>query len=210
MRRTPEATALSLTILSRPISPVRRTCVPPQSSMEYAWPAWARWRLDAHGDDAHLIAVFLAEQRQRAFGDGFVGRHQMRLDGRVLQDHGVDPILDRADLLHASSASGARNRSGAGPGSTSEPFCATCVAQHLAQRLVQEMRRRMIGARRRAARMIDRRARPPRPASMRPSRPRRHAGTGRAASSACRRRRSARRLAPEMVPRSPTWPPDSA
>ena len=37
--------------------------------------------IDAHRHDAHLIAVFLAEQRQRAFGDGFVRRHQMRLDG---------------------------------------------------------------------------------------------------------------------------------
>ena len=44
-----------------------------------------------------------------------------------------------------------RSRSGA----TSEPFCATCVAQHLAQRLVQEVGGRVVGARRRAARVID-------------------------------------------------------
>ena len=55
--------------------------------------------VDAHRDDANLIAIFLAEQRQRAFGDGLVGRHQMRLDRSVLQDHGIDQILDRADLL---------------------------------------------------------------------------------------------------------------
>ena len=36
--------------------------------------------IDAHRDDANLIAIFLAEQRQRAFGDGLVRRHQMRLD----------------------------------------------------------------------------------------------------------------------------------
>ena len=36
MRRTPLATALSPFILNTPISPSRRTCVPPQSSTEYA------------------------------------------------------------------------------------------------------------------------------------------------------------------------------
>ena len=69
----------------------------------------------------------------------------------------------------AASSSGAmglvcekskRSRSGA----TSEPFCATCVAEHLAQGLVQEVGGGVVGARGRAARMIDDRARPHRPA----------------------------------------------
>ena len=47
-------------------------------------------------DDADLVAIFLAEQRQRALRDGLVRRHQMGLDRRVLQDHRVDQILDRA------------------------------------------------------------------------------------------------------------------
>ncbi len=40
-------------------------------------------------------------------------------------------------------------------GDTSEPFCATCRPEHLAQGLVQKMGGRVVGARRRAARMID-------------------------------------------------------
>src|SRR3546814_16261416 len=43
-----------------------------------------------HRDDAHFIAVFLAEQRHRAFGDRLVGGHQPRLDSVVLADICVD------------------------------------------------------------------------------------------------------------------------
>ena len=129
--------------------------------------------------------------------------------GCVLQDHGVDQILDRADLLMRHRLL-MREIESEPPGLDQRALLRHMRAQHLAERLVQEMRRRMMRARRRAARMIDRRARPPRPASARRSRPRRHAGTGRAASSACPRRRSARPWRPRCVPRSPTWPPDSA
>ena len=59
----PEATELSPTILNRPISPVRRTCVPPHSSTENGSPVVVAL-VAAHRDDAHLVAVFLAEQRR--------------------------------------------------------------------------------------------------------------------------------------------------
>ena len=55
-RRMPAATPVSETILKKPMSPVRSTCVPPQSS---------RGEL-AHADHAHLVAVLLAEERHRA------------------------------------------------------------------------------------------------------------------------------------------------
>ena len=60
------------------------------------------------------------------------------------------------------------------------------IAEHLPQRLVQQMRRRVVGADRRAARVIDlERQRSARPSAC-PARPCRHARTGRRPSSACR------------------------
>src|SRR5262249_18512238 len=49
---------------------------------------------DAHADDADLIAILLPEQSERALLDRRIGRHQMGLDHLVLQDHGVDQVLD--------------------------------------------------------------------------------------------------------------------
>ena len=91
----PTATALSPTILKKPMSPVRRTCVPPQSSTEYGRGAVAVVAILAHRDDAHLVAVFLAEQRHRAGVDRALGRHQPRRHLGVLADAGVDLGLDR-------------------------------------------------------------------------------------------------------------------
>ena len=63
MRRTPAATPLSVKPAMRPMSPVRLTWVPPHSSTDQ--PMVLPPPL-AHRDDAHLVAVFLAEQRARA------------------------------------------------------------------------------------------------------------------------------------------------
>ena len=81
MRRTPEATALSLDDLEQADiagAPHMRAAAE-LDGISVAGLALAV--AHAHRDDADLIAVFLAEQRQRAFGDGLVRRHQMRLDG---------------------------------------------------------------------------------------------------------------------------------
>ena len=67
-RRMPAATPPSATILKRPMSPVRCTCVPPQSS-----------RLRADVEHAHLVAVLLAEQHHRAELLRFVDRHDARV-----------------------------------------------------------------------------------------------------------------------------------
>ena len=154
MRRTPEATALSLTILSRPISPVRRDmgAAAQLDGISVAGPFAVG--VHAHDDDADLLAVFLAEQRQRALGDGLVGRHEMGLDRRVLHDHGVDQVLDPRGSRRGSSASGARNRIEP-PGLDQRALLRHMGAQHLAQRLMQQMGRRMMGAGRRAARMVN-------------------------------------------------------
>ena len=108
----------------------------------------------AHADDADLFAVFLAEQRKRALGDRLVGTHQMRLHRGVLQYHGVGKVLHRADLSR-------RHRPRMGeveaepPGLDQRALLRNVQPKHLAQRLVQEMRGGMIGARRGAAGMID-------------------------------------------------------
>ena len=52
----------------------------------------------AHGDDAHLVAIFLAEQRARAGCDRLVLRHHPRLDRRIVLH---DLIGDRLDARPA-------------------------------------------------------------------------------------------------------------
>ena len=80
----------------RPMSPVRLTCVPPQSSTDQ--PSVLPAAL-AHRDHAHLVAVFLAEQRARAGGDRVVDRHQPRRHRRILQHDVVGDVLDALQLL---------------------------------------------------------------------------------------------------------------
>ncbi len=107
----------------------------------------------AHADDAHLIAVFLAEQSERTLGDGLVGRHQVGLDGRVLEDHGVDQILHLADL-GAGHRFLMREVEAEPPRLDQRALLRHMLSEHLAERLVQQMRRRMVRAGRRAAGVI--------------------------------------------------------
>ncbi len=53
----------------------------------------------AHGEHAHLVAIFLAEQRFGAGRDRLVGRHQPRGGIGILADHGVDLGLDALQLF---------------------------------------------------------------------------------------------------------------
>ena len=102
MRRTPEATALSPVTEIRPISPVRRTWVPPHSSTDQPSAFWPCSRaLLAHRDHADLVAVFLAEQRARAGLAGVVDRHQPRGDLVILQHDVVGDILDAGEFFRA-------------------------------------------------------------------------------------------------------------
>ncbi len=78
-------------------------------------------RLLAHRDDAHLVAVFFAEQRARAGGACVVERHQARRDRRILQHEIVGDVLDLLDLLGASWAWDARSRSAAGRARPASP-----------------------------------------------------------------------------------------
>ncbi len=78
-----------------------------------------------HRDDAHLVAVFLAEQRARAGGPRVVERHQPRRHRRVLQHDSrwrcPRPARSPRAVIGLGCEKSKRSRSGA----TSEPFCAT-------------------------------------------------------------------------------------
>ena len=77
MRRTPEATALSPVTEIRPISPVRRTWVPPHNSDRPAERVAAVLAIGlTHRYHADLVAVLFAEQRACAGFAGVVHRHQ--------------------------------------------------------------------------------------------------------------------------------------
>ena len=52
-------------------------------------------------DDAHLVAVFLAEQRHRAGGDRFLRRSHLGRHRRVAADLLVDDPLDAIELARA-------------------------------------------------------------------------------------------------------------
>ena len=101
--------------------------------------------LAAHRDDPHLVAVFLAEERERSLGDGAVGGQQARAHRGVRPDALVDLGLDRLDVLCVNARGwlkSNRSRSGA----TSEPFCVTCSPETASQRFVQQVGDRMVGA----------------------------------------------------------------
>ena len=123
----------------------------------------------AHRHHAHLVAIFLAEQRAGAGVAGIVDRHQPRGDLVILQHHVVGDILDAAQFLrrdrlrmHEVEAQPIRRHQRAA--------LRDVVAEHLAQRLVQQMRRGMVGADRAAPARDRPRAAAPSPASACPAR----------------------------------------
>ena len=108
----------------------------------------------SHGDDPHLIAVFLAEKGAGAGLDRFFLRHQPCFDGRIVLNDLIGQRLDARKLLF-------RERLGMGEietqtfGRDERTLLRNMVAQNLTQRFMQNMRRGMIGARRAAPGVID-------------------------------------------------------
>ena len=105
----------------------------------------------AHGDDAHLVAIFLAEQRHGTLGNGGIDRHQPRGDRIVLQHDLVGHGLDLGNLV-------GRHRLVVGEveaqpvGLHQRALLRHMGAQRDAQRLVQQMGGRVM------ARLPERRA----------------------------------------------------
>ena len=79
---------LSETILKTPMSPVRRDV---RAAAEFLAEI-------GDGDDANLLAIFFAEQRHGAGGDGLIDRHHVGGDLRVAEDLLVDEALDFGDF----------------------------------------------------------------------------------------------------------------
>ncbi|MGY4377625.1 hypothetical protein ACVWZ3_005264 [Bradyrhizobium sp. i1.3.6] len=155
MRRTPEATALS---------PGQRD----QADVAGALHMGAAAELDgpaervgaalprgpAHRDDADLVAILFAEQRARAGLARFIDSHHACRDFVVLQHHVVGDVLDAGKLfrrdrlrMHEVETQTIRRDHRAALGDV--------VAEHLAQRLVDEMRCRMVRADRGTPAVID-------------------------------------------------------
>ena len=134
---------------------MRRTWVPPHNSTDQPSAFWPCSRaLLAHRHHADLVAVFFAEQRARAGLAGVVDRHQPRRDLVVFEHHLVGDVLDAGEFfrrdrlrMHEVEAQAIRRHQRAALGDV--------IAEHLPQRLMQQMRRRVMRADRRTARVID-------------------------------------------------------
>ena len=115
------------TILNRPISPVRRTCVPPHSSTEKPSALLAASRAPSSPIvTTRTSSPYFSPNSARApASHGDVGRHQARRDLGVLRQRALARPRSRAGPPASAAwlAKSKRRRSGA----TSEPFCVTCA-----------------------------------------------------------------------------------
>ena len=120
--------------------------MPPQSSTDQPSALLPRSRGPAaHRHHAHLVAVFFAEQRARAGLARVVHSHQPGGDLVILQHDVVGDVLDAAQLvrrdrllMHEVEPQPIRRDQRAALGDV--------IAEHLPQRLVQQMGRGVIGA----------------------------------------------------------------
>ena len=197
-RRTPAATPPSATILNRPMSPVRCTCVPPHSSR--LEPMSSTRTSSPYFSPNSIIAP--------SFCASSIGITRACV-ARVGQDLGVDDRLDLADLLvgHRRVVGEVEARA---LGVDQRALLLHVRAEHLAQRLVHQVRGAVVAHG------------PARAARRRPSRVERVADLDRAFDDAavvaehvgldlhaCPRR-ATRAVALRSSPVSPTWPPLSA
>ncbi len=106
-----------------------------------------------HRDDAHLLAVFLAEQRHRTQFDRGVRRHQPRRHLAVLAHTRIHLGLHPGDVL-AGQRSRLRDVEAQPVRRVQAALLRDMRTQPPAQRLVQQMRRRMVRADRGAPRVV--------------------------------------------------------
>ena len=204
MRRTPEATALSPITEIMPMSPRRFTWVPPHSSTDQP----SVLPLPAPIDTTRTSSPYFSPNSARAPA----ARASSTAISRVV----TSPFCSITSLAMSSMrrSSSARDRLRMRE-VEAQPLrrhqraaLRDVIAEHLAQRLVQQMRRRMVGADRRTARVIDLERQRSARLQCRPARPCRHARTGRRAFFCVSVTRK-RTPSPTSTPVSPTWPPDS-
>ena len=108
----------------------------------------------AHRHHPHLVAVFFAEQRLGAELAGLVDRQHPGLHRRVLADVGVDLQRDVLELLGRQRLVMAEIEPQP-VGRVERAALRDVFAQLLAQRLVEQVGRRMVGADRAPAQVVD-------------------------------------------------------
>ena len=185
MRRTPAATALSYTTFTGRYRRSRAHACRRKARRKSARALIAVARL-AHGNHAHFLAIFLAEQRHRTGLDGS-SRPSAALRRGFLADDRVDQVSTLASSSFEPPSDG-RNRSAASPDRPASPL-RDMRAKRLAQRLMQKMGCRMVGAGGRAPRLSTCRSTES-PTFSGPFSPRPYARRFSRASSAYRSRRS--------------------
>ena len=99
----------------------------------------------AHRYHADFVAILFAEQRACACFAGVIHRHQARGDLVILEHHVVGDVLDAGELfrrdrlrMHEVEAQAIRR--------DQRTALSDMIAEHLPQRLVQQMRRRVMRA----------------------------------------------------------------
>ena len=108
----------------------------------------------AHREYPHLVAVFLAKERHRAVLHRFVRRHEACLNGRILPDDAVDFRFRRRDFLPRHRLGVADIKAQFVRRDKRSLLC-DMLAQLVAQRCMQQVRCRMVGADARATFRID-------------------------------------------------------
>ena len=108
----------------------------------------------AHGYDAHLVAILLAEQGARPGFARIVHPHHAGDDLAVLQHDVVGDVLDALQFLRRDRL-GVREIEAQALRRDQRATLGNVIAEHEAQRLVQQMGRRMVGADRAAPGAID-------------------------------------------------------
>jgi hypothetical protein len=96
-------------------------------------------------EHAHFLAILFAEQRHGAGGNGVVGCHQAGGDRLVGADFRVHFGLDRGNVVRAERG-GMREVEPQAIGRDQRALLRDMRAQAVAQRLVQQVRGRMVGA----------------------------------------------------------------
>ena len=108
----------------------------------------------AHREHADFLAVLLAEQRHGAGGDRLFRRHEARVDRAVEANALVHLVLDLAQLFRGDRL-GVADVETQTIGRDQRALLRDVRAEMAAQRLVQQMRRRMMRAQLGAADRID-------------------------------------------------------
>ena len=137
MRRTPAATPPSATMTKQPMSPVALTCVPPHSSMLKPGTLTTRTLSPYFSPNSAIAPAAIASCVERTSVVTGVLRQICSLTIRSMRS-----ISSRVTGWKWTKSK--RSRSGA----TSDPACFTCVPSTSRKRRVQQMRRRVVAARR--------------------------------------------------------------